>query len=108
MAFVSNLRPAGQLNQPCRADGKPVAQDQVHETVASRAVSMPAANRTFGKPCAKWPVAMQGNTGISRQGGVLTLHIDASDWAGARITDLWFAANDWGAGRTLAAAELAL
>ena len=80
MAFVSNLRPAGQLNQPYRADGKPVALDQVHETVASRAVSMPAANRTFGKPCAKWPVAMQGDTGYSRQGGVLTSRIYANDW----------------------------
>jgi thiol:disulfide interchange protein DsbD len=56
----------------------------------------PAAANPFDDVRAHWPVAAPGNTRYARGAGAVTLRIDDSGWAGAKIDSLWFAADTWG------------
>ena len=56
----------------------------------------PVTTNSFDTARAQWPVAAPGVGGYLREPDALTLRIDASGWADAPISSLWFAANDWG------------
>ena len=58
--------------------------------------NLPILENSFDAVRAQWPVAAPGGAEYRRRDSALTLRIDASGWADAQITSLWFAANDWG------------
>jgi thiol:disulfide interchange protein DsbD len=56
----------------------------------------PATSHSFDTVRAQWPVAAPGVARHLRADGVLTLQVADTGWADASISELWFAANDWG------------
>jgi thiol:disulfide interchange protein DsbD len=62
----------------------------------TQAGDRPDPTNFFDDVRAQWPVAAPGHAGYLREDHELTLRIDATGWADAQITSLWFAANDWG------------